>query len=121
MMININDVDCEYLYDDDYGLWLFTEYVKDKWNDMDQQERCKYWTTKPNNIKLNAHAVLCDLYDTIENDYDIEDLRERLWEDTTKDFVMRFQSMLDEICAFPSSAFFAQDEKIDPTIDLEEE
>ena len=49
-MISINDVDCEYLWTVN-GL-EFTEDVKECWNSMDFQERCKYLTTKPDRIEF---------------------------------------------------------------------
>ena len=49
-MISINDVDCEYLWTVN-GL-EFTEDVKEHWNSMDFQERCKYLTTKPDRIEF---------------------------------------------------------------------
>ena len=118
-MISINDVDCEYLWNSNQI--EFTEDVKKSWNSMDEQERSQYFTTKADSIRIHATTVLEDLFEQLENNYDVEDLYIRLSNDTTLDFMNRFQKILDEICEFPSAKFFKKDEKIDPTIDLEDE
>lgn len=117
-MISINDVSCEYLWN---GNEIeFTEDVKKRWNDMDEQERSQYFTTDADRIHISATRVLDDLFEQLEDNYEIEDLYLRLLNDITYDFVNRFQKILDEICEFESANFFKAAEKIDPTIDLEE-
>ena len=118
-MISINDVKCEYLWTVN-GI-EFTEDVKERWNSMDFQERSQYFTTEADRIRIYATHVLDDLFEQLENSYDVEDLYIELVNDTTIDFVERFQKILDEICEFPSAEFFKATEKIDPTIDLEDE
>ena len=44
-----------------------------------------------------------------------------LLNDTTDEFVNRFQKILDEISGFDSAEFFTAADEIDPTIDLEDE
>lgn len=117
-MISINDVYCEYLWTVN-GI-EFTEDVKERWNSMDFQERSKYLTTNPDRIEFSAREVLDDLFVQSEECYDVEDMYDRLCNDTTDEFVNRFQDMLDEISEFHSAKFFVAAEKIDPTIDLEE-
>lgn len=117
-MISINDVDCEYLWTVN-GL-EFTEDVKERWNSMDFQERCKYLTTKPDRIEFSAREVLDDLFVQSEQSYDVEDMYDGLLNDTTDEFVNRFQEILDEISGFDSAEFFTAADEIDPTIDLEE-
>ena len=117
-MISINDVNCEYLWGNNQI--EFTEDVKKSWNSMDEQERSQYFTTKADRIRIHATTVLEDLFEQLENNYDIEDLYLRLVNDMPVGFVKRFQQILDEICEFPSAEFFKAAEKIDPTIDLEE-
>lgn len=117
-MISINDVDCEYLWGNNQI--EFTEDVKKSWNSIDEQERSQYFTTETDRIRIYATHVLDDLFEQLENSYDVEDLYIELLNDTTIDFVKRFQKILDEICEFPSAEFFKAVEKIDPTIDLEE-
>ena len=118
-MISINDVDCEYLWTVN-GL-EFTEDVKERWNSMDFQERCKYLTTKPDRIEFSAREVLDDLFIQAEESYDVEDMYDGLYHDTTDEFVNRFQEILDEISGFHSAEFFTAADEIDPTIDLEDE
>ena len=43
-----------------------------------------------------------------------------LCNETTDEFLQRFQEILDKICKFPSAKFVRIDDKIDPTIDLED-
>lgn len=117
-MISINDVDCEYLWGNNQI--EFTEDVKKNWNSMDEQERSQYFTTKADRIRIHATTVLEDLFEQLENNYDVEDLYIRLSNDTTLDFMNRFQKILDEICEFPSAKFVRIADKIDSTIDLEE-
>lgn len=117
-MISINDVDCERLVDVHNDCYPLTRCVKAKWNSMSEEERGHYVTTYKRQICLNAYKVLGDLYFTIKNDYDNDDLYERLWKDTTVYFVREFQKMLDEISKFPSATFLLPVDDIDPTIDL---
>lgn len=117
-MININDVSCEYLWNGNQCEW--TEDVKKRWNSMNEQERSQYFTTDADRIHISATRVLDDLFEQLEDNYEIEDLYLRLLNDITYDFVNRFQKILDEICEFESANFFKASEKIDPTIDLEE-
>ena len=117
-MISINDVDCEYLWNGDEI--EFTEDIKKRWNSMDEQERSKYFTTDADRIHISATRVLDDLFEQLEDNYEIEDLYLRLVNDITYDFVNRFQKILDEICEFEAANFFKAAEKIDPAIDLEE-
>lgn len=118
-MININDVDCEYLWN---GNEIeFTEDVKKRWNSMNEQERSQYFTTEADRIRIHAITVLEDLFEQLENNYDVENLYTELSNDTTIDFINRFQKILNEICEFPSAKFFKSAKKIDPTIDLEDE
>lgn len=118
-MISINDVDCEYLWN---GNQIeFTEDVKKSWNSMDEQERSQYFTTEADRIRIYATHVLDDLFEQLENSYDVEDLYSALLNDTTIDFVKRFQKILDEISGFDSAEFFTAADEIDPTIDLEDE
>ena len=117
-MININDVDCEFLWNGSNS--EFTEDVKKCWNSMSEQERSKYFTTNNDRIHINATRVLDDLFEQLEDNYDVEDMYLGLLNDTTDDFVKRFQKILDEICAFPSAKFVRIADEIDPTIDLEE-
>nr|DAF34235.1 MAG TPA: hypothetical protein [Caudoviricetes sp.] len=118
-MISINDVDCEYLWNGN-GM-EFTEDVKQRWNSMDEQERSKYFTTDADRIHISATRVLDDLFEQLEDNYDIEDLYLGLLNDITYDFVNRFQKILDEISEFNSAEFFRAADEIDPTIDLEDE
>lgn len=117
-MISINDVNCEYLWTVN-GI-EFIEDVKERWNSMDFQERSKYLTTNADRIKFSAKEVLDNLFLQSEENYGYEDMRDSLWDDTTDDFVHRFQEILDEISEFYSAEFFTAADEIDPTIDLEE-
>lgn len=105
-MISINDVDCEYLWD---GNQIeFTEDVKKRWNSMGEEERSKYFTTVADRIRIYATRVLDDLFEQLEDNYEIEDLYLGLLNDITVDFVNRFQKILDEICEFSSANFLKQ-------------
>lgn len=119
-MISINDVKCEYLAIND-GIYVeLTEDVKKRWNSMSYNERSQYFCVKTCYFKPDAKEVLEDIYRDYEENIGVEDGIERLWNDTTDDFVMRFQSMLDEISKFSQAEYFTITDKIDPTIDLEE-
>lgn len=117
-MISINDVNCEYLWGNNQI--EFTEDVKKNWNSMDEQERSQYFITEADRIEFSAKAVLNDLFEQSEENYDIDDMYDGLWHDTTDDFLNRFQEILDEISEFSSAEFFRATDEIDPTIDLEE-
>ena len=119
-MISINDVKCEYLAVSDYIDLELTEDVKKCWNSMSYNERSNYFCVKTCYFKPDAKEVLEDIYRDYEENVGIEDGIERLWNDTTDDFVMRFQSMLDEISNFSQAEYFKVTDKIDPTIDFEE-
>ena len=119
-MISINDVKCEYLATSDDIYVELTEDVKKRWNNMTIQERKQFRTTKTCYFKPDAKEVLEDIYRDYEENIGVEDGIERLWNDTTDDFVMRFQSMLDEISKFSQAEYFTITDKIDPRIDLEE-
>lgn len=119
-MISINDVKYEYLAYSDYIDVELTEDVKKRWNNMSRKERSNYFCVKTCHFKPDAKEVLEDIYRDYEEVIGIEDGIERLWNDTTDDFVMRFQSMLDEISNFSQAEYFTITDKIDPTIDLEE-
>lgn len=116
-MISINDVDCEYLWDGNQC--EFTEDVKERWNSMNEQERSQYLTMDADRIQFFAEEVLRDLFEQSEENYDIDDMYDGLWHDTTEDFIDRFQEILDEISEFHSAKFFRTVDEIDPTIDLE--
>ena len=60
------------------------------------------------------------MFEQAEENYDIDDMYDGLWLDTTDDFLNRFQEILDEISEFHSVKFFRAADEIDPTIDLEE-
>lgn len=119
-MININDVNDEYLANSDWIDLELTEDVKKRWNSMSYNERSHYFCVKTCYFKPDAKEVLEDIYRDYEENIGVEDGIERLWNDTTDDFVMRFQSMLDEISKFSQAKYFTITDKIDPTIDLEE-
>lgn len=119
-MININDVNSEYLAHSDWIDLELTEDVKKRWNNMSRKERSNYFGCKHSYFKPDAKEVLEDIYRDYEEVIGIEDGIERLWNNTTDDFVMRFQSMLDEISNFSQAEYFTITEQIDPTIDLEE-
>lgn len=118
-MISINDVDCEYLWDGNQC--KFTEDVKERWNSMNEQERSQYLTMDTDRIQFFAKEVLNDLFEQSEANYDIDDMYDGLWHDTTEDFIDRFQEILDEISEFRSAEFFRTADEIDPTIDFEVE
>lgn len=117
-MISINDVQCEYLWNGNQCEW--TENVKQRWNSMNEQERSQYLTMDADRIHIFATKVLDDLFEQLEDNYGVEDLHFELANDTTVDFVERFQEMLDEISEFPSAEFFRAADEIDPTIDVKE-
>ena len=117
-MISINDVDCEYLWNGNES--EFTEDVKERWNSMNEQERSQYLTMDTDRIYFYANEVLSNLFEQSEEHYGVEDMYDRLWDDTTDEFLQRFQEMLDEISEFSSAKFFRTADEIDPTIDLEE-
>ena len=117
-MISINDVNCEYLWDGNQCEW--TEDVKKRWNSMGEQERSQYLTTYNDSIEFSAKEVLRDLFEQSEENYGIDDMDYGLWNETTDEFLQRFQEILDEICEFPSAKFVRIADKIDPTIDLKE-
>lgn len=119
-MISINDVECKALVDTNKGSYVLTRLIKAKWNSMTQEERSHYWTANEYIIRLNASALLCELYDKIEDNYYDDELSKRLWADTPIRLVRMLQLILDEISDFPSATVLKRDEKIDPTIDLEE-
>lgn len=119
-MISINDVDCEYLFRDDIDEVEFTEDVKKRWNGMSEYERNKYSTTIAEKVVLSASEILDGIYEDLENWSDVEDMYLRLSNDTTDDFVNRFQEILNEISEFPSATVYRKSYEIDPTIDLEE-
>lgn len=118
-MISINDVKCEYLAVSDYIDLELTEDVKKCWNSMSYNERSNYFCVKTCYFKPDAKEVLEDIYRDYEENIGVEDGIERLWNNTTDDFVMRFQSMLDEISKFSQAEYFTITEAVDPTIDLE--
>lgn len=117
-MISINDVDCEFLWNGNQV--EFTEDVKKCWNSMNEEERSQYLTTYTESIEFSAKEVLRDLFEQSEEHYGIDDMYDGLCDDTTDEFLQRFQEILDEIRTFPSAKFVRIDDKIDPTIDLEE-
>ena len=119
-MISINDVKCEYLAINDNIDVELTEDVKKRWNSMSYNERSQYFCVKTCYFKPDAKEVLEDIYRDYEENIGVEDGIERLWNDTTDDFVMRFQSMLDEISNFSQAEYFEITEAVDPTTDLEE-
>ena len=123
-MISINDVYCETLINDGSIFLEQTRFVKQDWNDMDEEERSGYWTTEACNIQLNAYTVLEDLFDKIEEDYyyevDVDDFSERLWDNLPDDFIKRFQELLDEFSELNESIVLKRGKQIDPTIDLKE-
>lgn len=123
-MISINDVYCETLINDGSIFLEQTRFVKQDWNDMDEEERSGYWTTEACNIQLNAYTVLEDLFDKIEEDYyyevDVDDFSERLWDNLPDDFLKRFQELLDEFSELNESIVLKRGKQIDPTIDLKE-
>lgn len=117
-MISINDVDCEYLWNGNES--EFTEDVKKRWNSMNEEERSQYLTTYTDRIYLSANEVLSYLFEKLEDDYGIDGMYDGLCNDTTDDFINRFQAMLDEISEFESAEFLKTDDEIYITIDLEE-
>lgn len=117
-MSSINDVNCEYLWNGNES--ECTEDVKERWNSMDEQERIKYLTTYFDRIEFYAREVLNDLFEQSEEYYGIDDMCDRLWNDTTEEFFNRLQEMLDEISGFYSAEFFTPADAIYSTIDLEE-
>ena len=119
-MISINDVDCKFLVDTNEGAYVLTRLIRAKWNGMTKEERSHYWTANEYIIRLNASALLCEVYDKIEDNYYDDELSERLWADTPIRLVQMLQLILDEISDFPSATVLKRDEQIDPTIDLEE-
>lgn len=119
-MISINDVKCEYLAINDDIYVELTEDVKKRWNSMSYNERSHYFCVKTCYFKPDAKEVLEDIYRDYEENIGVEDGIERLWNNTTDDFVMRFQSMLDEISKFSQAEYFTITDKIDPTIDLDD-
>lgn len=123
-MISINDVNCETLINDNSIFLDKTRFVKQDWNDMDEEERSGYWTTEACNIQLNAYTVLEYLFDKIEEDYyyevEVDDFAEQLWDNIPDYFVKRFQELLDEFSDLNESMVLKRGEQIDPTIDLEE-
>lgn len=123
-MISINDVYCETVINDGSIFLEQTRFVKQDWNDMDEEERSRYWTTEACNIQLNAYTVLEDLFDKIEEDYyyevDVDDFSERLWDNLPDDFIKRFQELLDEFSELNESIVLKRGKQIDPTIDLKE-
>lgn len=119
-MISINDVDCKFLVDTNEGAYVLTRLIRAKWNGMTKEERSHYWTANEYIIRLNASALLCEVYDKIEDNYYDDELSERLWADTPIRLVQMLQLILDEISDFPSATVLKRDEQIDPTIDFEE-
>lgn len=123
-MININEVECKCLINNE---WVEqTRFVKEKWNRMDEEKRSGYWTTEAVNITLDARSLLGYMYERIENGYYYDDecydkLFEKLWLNTPDDVVERLQKILDEICKRNAYIILKKREKIDPTIDLREE
>lgn len=117
-MISINNVDCEFLWNGNQS--EFTEDVKKCWNSMNKEERSKYLTTYNDSIEFSAQEVLRNLFEQLEENYGIDDMYDGLCNETTDEFLQRFQEILDEICKFPSAKFVRIDDKIDPTIDLED-
>lgn len=119
-MISINDVDCEYLFNMNDDGYVLTGLAKQRWNDMSEEERSQYVTTKLHSIHVDARETLDYVYAKIVSDYGDIVLYEQLQEDTTDDFVMRFQKMLDEIAGFSAARWLELCDEIDPTIDLKE-
>ena len=123
-MININDVDCKCLVNNE---WVEqTRFVKQDWNSMDEEKRSGYWTTEACHITLDARSLLGYVYERIENGYYYDDdcydkLCEKIWSNTPDDVVDRLQQILDEICELNAYIVLKKREKIDPTIDLEDE
>lgn len=123
-MININDVDCKCLVNNE---WVEqTRFVKQDWNSMDEKKRSGYWTTEACHITLDARSLLGYVYERIENGYYYDDdcydkLFEKIWSNTPDDVVDRLQQILDEICELNAYIVLKKREKIDPTIDLEDE
>lgn len=123
-MININDVDCKCLVNNE---WVEqTRFVKQDWNSMDEEKRSGYWTTEACHITLDARSLLGYVYERIENGYYYDDdcydkLFEKIWSNTPDDVVDRLQQILDEICELNAYIVLKKREKIDPTIDLEDE
>jgi hypothetical protein len=125
-MININDVDCKCLINRDNQWVEQTRFVKEHWNGMDEEKRSGYWTTEASHIGLDARALLGYVYERVEQGYYYDDdcydkLFEQLWANTPDDVVERLQKILDEICKRNAYIVLKTREKIDPTIDLEDE
>lgn len=120
-MISINDVKCEELFNTDTQDFIKTKEIKEKWNSMSFDDR-KFHEV-PNEIKVTLYAdeMLELIYSYIEDELEFNDgdIKEELWEETTKDFMGRFQVLLNEIAEMSTIYRSGSGEAIDPTIDLE--
>lgn len=118
-MISINDVKDDELFNTKSNEFIKFKEIKEKWNSMSLSDR-KFHEV-PNKLKpaLYADEMIELIYDYIEEEMDF-DIPENIWEETDKDFIGRFQNLLNEIAEILTIYESGSGEAIDPTIDLEE-
>ena len=118
-MISINDVKDGELFNTESNQWIKVKEIEEKWNSMSFNDR-KFYEV-PNEIKpaLYADEMIELIYDYIEEETDL-DIQEISSEKLDKDFIGRFQNLLNEIAEKETVYVSGSGEAIDPTIDLEE-
>ena len=113
-MISINDVKEDYVFNCCNDKFERTIYVKKKWNDMSFAERNCYETAIPHQMNLPTNDLLAVIFEEIEKWYCMDELKWSLWEETSEDFVHRFNTLMNEISEFPSAKSYEPDEQINP-------
>lgn len=118
-MISINDVKDGELFNTESNQWIKVKEIKEKWNSMSFHDRKFYEVPNVRKPALYADEMIELIYDYIEEETDL-DIPENIWEEIDKDFIARFQNLLNEIAEILTIDESGSGEAIDPTIDLEE-
>ena len=118
-MISINDVKDGELFNTESNQWIKVKEIKEKWNSMSFHDRKFYEVPNVRKPALYADEMIEWIYDYIEEETDL-DIPENIWEEIDKDFIARFQNLLNEIAEILTIDESGSGEAIDPTIDLKE-
>ena len=118
-MISINDVKDGELFNTESNQWIKVKEIKEKWNSMSFHDRKFYEVPNVRKPALYADEMIELIYDYIEEETDL-DIPENIWEEIDKDFIARFQNLLNEIAEILTIDESGSGEAIDPTIDLKE-
>lgn len=109
--ISIKDVDCEFVWQEKHTHVIHSEDLKTMWQDLSEEEKSGWYTTKKERRKLDAVSIMEYVLEReMEDGY--EEMNERCFDSISDENFAKLQEIFDDIAKDSAFEMHVEDKVI---------